>query len=225
MSTQSESIGDLAAALAEAQSGLTLPKKNREVTVKTTNGQYKFEYTTLDAMIEHVRESLTAHGLWFIQTITRDNGETCLETMLTHKSGQWVRGRVPVPGGAGKMQEFGSALTYLKRYALAGMLGIASEDDDDANAADGNAVEQKTDKPAPPKSDSPPSPDRKAAAKKWGEDAMEALRAITSDEELSAWHKTNANAVAALRAVNEALHGRVVALIQKKRDDFAPLSA
>lgn len=143
--TQSEQITDLATALAKAQTTMTLPKRNREVTVKSEKGSYKFEYTTFDAIIEHVREPLTTNGLWFVQTTEIADGANTLRTTLVHSSGQWISGSVRVPP-ATKMQEFGSALTYLKRYALSSLLGIASEDDDDANAADGNTIEARQDK-------------------------------------------------------------------------------
>lgn len=148
---QSEQIDKLATALAKAQGEMRLPGKNREVTVKLKDnkGQYKFEYTTLDHMIEHVRPHLTSNGLWFVQTIGSDSGKSVLVTTLTHSSGQWISGLAPLITGGGEnaAQAFGSSLTYMRRYALAAMLGIASEEDDDANAADGNTIAEKRERP------------------------------------------------------------------------------
>lgn len=149
---QSEQIGDLVAALAKAQTGLTAPPRNREVEVvsKRTGGRYKFKYATLDAIIEHVRPALTANGLWFVQTIANGDGKYRLVTKLLHSSGQWLASETPILTTSGDNQEFGSAITYMKRYSLAAMLGIAADEDDDANAADGNTVEASNDrKPAP----------------------------------------------------------------------------
>jgi hypothetical protein len=36
---------------------------------------------------------------------------------------------------SGKPQEIGSALTYARRYSLSALIGIAADEDDDANAA------------------------------------------------------------------------------------------
>jgi hypothetical protein len=47
-------------------------------------------------------------------------------------------------------QAFGSALSYMRRYALTSLLGVAADSDDDANAADGNAAQQIERRPKPP---------------------------------------------------------------------------
>ena len=139
-------IDKLAAALAKAQSGLTSPEKNREVSVNgtTKSGKaftYTFKYTTLDRIIEHVRGPLTANGIWFTQTLeAADGGRYKLVTTLMHDSGQSIRSETPLLVGEGGNQAFGSALTYMRRYALTAMLGIAADEDDDANRADGNTI-------------------------------------------------------------------------------------
>lgn len=160
MTMQSEQIDKLAEALAKAQAAITSPPRNREVSVKgeTKAGKeftYTFKYATLDGIIDHVRAALTENGLWFTQTLANGDGKYRLVTRLLHSSGQWVAGETPLfvkPNKYGEVtnQEFGSALTYMKRYALAAMLGVAADEDDDANAADGNTVESSKDRtPAP----------------------------------------------------------------------------
>jgi hypothetical protein len=42
----------------------------------------------------------------------------------------------------GTIQALGSAITYLRRYAIQAILGIAAEEDDDANGAAGNTVHE-----------------------------------------------------------------------------------
>lgn len=148
---QSEQIDKLAEALAKAQAAITSPPRNREVTVKSDKGSYKFKYATLDGIIEHVREPLTKNGLWFTQTLANGDGKYRLVTRVVHSSGQWVGSETPLfvmPNNKGEMtnQAFGSALTYMKRYALAAILGIAADEDDDANEADGNTVESSKDR-------------------------------------------------------------------------------
>jgi hypothetical protein len=154
---QSEQIDKLAEALAKAQSVITSPPRNREVSVraKTKDGTpftYTFKYATLDGIIEHVRGPLTSNGIWFTQTLANGDGKYRLITRLVHASGQWIASETPLLVDGSKNQEFGSALTYMKRYALAAMLGVAADEDDDANAADGNTVESSKDRaPARPK--------------------------------------------------------------------------
>ncbi len=63
-----------------------------------------------------------------------------METMLLHKSGQWICGEQPLQIAGQGNQEIGSAVTYAKRYGLCAMLGLAADEDDDSNAAAGNSV-------------------------------------------------------------------------------------
>lgn len=135
-----EPIDEIAAALAKAQATIRPPARNREVVVKTkTGGSYTFRYTTLDAVVEAVRKPLTDNGLWFIQPLVNNgDGKYALITMLIHSSGQRLVSTTPLLVSEPGNQAFGSALTYMRRYALAAMLGIASEEDDDGNAAAGN---------------------------------------------------------------------------------------
>jgi hypothetical protein len=46
---------------------------------------------------------------------------------------------IPTPEN-GTVQDLGSAITYLRRYSLQAMLGIAAEEDDDGNRASGNVA-------------------------------------------------------------------------------------
>lgn len=144
-----EGINEIAGALAKAQSAITSPPRNREVTVKTkTGGSYKFKYATLDAIIDHVRGPLTANGIWFTQTLANGDGKYRLVTTLMHSSGQTIVSETPLLVDSADNQAFGSALTYMKRYALAALLGVAADEDDDANSADGNTVTESKDRTA-----------------------------------------------------------------------------
>lgn len=149
MTMQSETIGKLAEALAKAQAVIENPAKNREVEVRMkTGGSYKFSYTTLDEILRTVRDPLTSNGLWFVQGLAlSDDGKYRLMTRLLHSSGEWIESETPLFVGEQSNQAFGSAVTYAKRYALSAMLGIAADEDDDANSADGHGVTGKADKP------------------------------------------------------------------------------
>lgn len=138
----SPEIGALAEALAKAQAAIQNPTKNREVEVKLRDnaGKYKFKYATFDGIIDALRPHLTANGIWFIQAIVSGN----MVTRITHSSGQWLDSVVPMPNLTGKPQEIGSLITYFKRYGLSAAFGVAVDEDDDANAAEGNSVEFKS---------------------------------------------------------------------------------
>ena len=151
----SESINELAAAMASFQGAEKKVERNRTVKVKgkTKAGndfQYDFKYATLDHIIEVTRAHLATAGLSFVQGVSSDETGLCVTTRLMHSSGQWMESTMPIYLGPDRSpQAIGSAITYAKRYALTAMLGIVAEEDDDANAAEGNQMEVTGRKPAP----------------------------------------------------------------------------
>lgn len=133
--------GPLNAALAKAQAAFPAISRDKEVTVKTKSGDsYKFKYAPLDKILSDTRQPLATNGLAITQLIDSDpDGLPYLITRLLHESGVSIEGRTPIPHANGEtVQAFGSAITYLRRYAIQALLGIAAEEDDDGNAASGN---------------------------------------------------------------------------------------
>jgi hypothetical protein len=129
-------LGPLAAALAKAQTDFPTVKRDKKVTVqKKAGGSYSFNYAPLDSILNAVRAPLAANGLVVVQIL--DDG--ALVTSLIHDSGAILSGRLDLPA-VDDIQAFGSAITYLRRYAIQAMLGIAAEDDDDGHRAAGNTV-------------------------------------------------------------------------------------
>lgn len=55
--------------------------------------------------------------------------------MLLHSSGEWISEVVTTRSQKDDPQGLGSALTYLRRYALAAVVGVTATEDDDGNAA------------------------------------------------------------------------------------------
>ena len=133
MSTE---INEIAAALSEFQGAVKQPKIEREVAVRTrTGGTYTFRYADLSACVKAAAPTLKANGLAVTQLIIGGK----LVTMLTHKSGQWLRSELQI-GNVTDYQALGSAITYLKRYSYCAILGLVADSDDDANAACGNTA-------------------------------------------------------------------------------------
>lgn len=201
---QSENIAELAAALAKAQGAMTNPPKNREVKVKSEKGEYKFSYATLDAVMDVIRKPLADNGLSFAQSLyTNSDGKLRLVTLLSHSSGQWLKAETPVLFGGSKMQELGSAQTYARRYAITSLLGIAADEDDDANGADGNTIEEKKDRTPPPKPT--PKADQVREQSKTGVDAWISQSRATIQQMpdaivLTRWCKENAKLLDKMKA-------------------------
>ena len=138
----SPGIGAICASLAKAQATFEDIKRTRTVRVSIAGGgAYSFNYAPLDVVLSAVRKALAENGLSVTQSLKGGAGAPLtVRTLLMHSSGEWLGSSLshPMPGRA---QEVGSAITYLRRYALVSLLGVASEEDDDGNAADGNHVE------------------------------------------------------------------------------------
>lgn len=133
----SDEIGDLAAALAEAQAELSPAVKNAQ------NPHLKNRYADIAAVYEAIRETLPKHGLAVSQMVLPHDNKARVRTLLMHKSGQWIASECLMPiDGRGGPQGMGSAITYARRYSLSAIVGVVSEDDDDAEAAQGRQRQQ-----------------------------------------------------------------------------------
>ena len=129
---KSESIDLLSKALVKAQAEMPA------VTMDATNPFFKSRYATLGAIIEATRPVLAKYGLAVSQFPVSDSesGMIGVETMLIHESGQWLSAQIAVKvEDKNPSQAAGSAITYLRRYSLAAVLGIYSDEDDDGNGS------------------------------------------------------------------------------------------
>ena len=125
----SPELKDLAIALVKAQSALKPAVKD------ATNPFFKSRYADLAAVWDACRDALHQNGLSVIQVPSGyADGVTMLDTMLLHISGQWIKGTAGAPVAKADPQGAGSVLSYLRRYALAAVVGVTTEDDD-GNAA------------------------------------------------------------------------------------------
>ena len=132
---------NLLTALAAAQAEFPAIPRTKEVLVRTDKGSYKFKYAPLETIFGAVRPVLSKHGLSTFHRIEYVEGKAIIIGVLAHKDGEKIECPFALPL-VGKMQEQGSAITYGRRYTIQCLLGIASDDDDDGNAADGNHVEE-----------------------------------------------------------------------------------
>lgn len=143
----SPAINEIAGALSELQGTIEQPKLEKEVSVRMkSGGQYKFKYADLFACAKAAAPVLRANGLAISQII---NGGKLI-TLLSHKSGQWIKSELLLPQQSSDYQAFGSAITYLKRYSYCAILGIVADTDDDANMACGNQATFAGEKPKEP---------------------------------------------------------------------------
>ena len=102
----------------------------------------KYQYASLDAVVAEIRGQLADCGLFVSQPGMMDeDGTELLATTIHHESGEYIRGVQPLHIDKTKSntsQAHGAAMTYSRRYALAAALGLALEDDDDAQSLGNN---------------------------------------------------------------------------------------
>ena len=99
---------------------------------KGTSG-YGYSYVDLPTIFSIINPILYDKQLGFTQLI-QDGG---VETILFHSSGETIKSFTPIPQnvslkGMNEYQVLGSAITYIRRYALSSLLGIVTDKDTDA---------------------------------------------------------------------------------------------
>jgi hypothetical protein len=125
----------------------SLAEFQQEVPVihKATQG-YGYTYADLPKIFETINPLLKKNGLGFTQLI---NG-TELITILFHcESGESIESKTAIPQnvqlkGMNDFQVLGSAITYLRRYALSSICGLVTDKDTDAS---GEQVKHEPKKP------------------------------------------------------------------------------
>lgn len=120
----------LHAALAKAQAALTPALKD------STNPHFRNKYADLTSVWDACRKPLTDNGLCVTQTFETEDQVLVLVTTLRHIQGGTVLSRLPVVSkDPQNPQALGSSITYMRRYALASMVGVVADDDDGQSAA------------------------------------------------------------------------------------------
>lgn len=126
---KSDTINELAAALAKAQKVMGVAKKDSE------NPFFKSKYSDLASVVDAIKNPLADNGLSYVQATDIDeHGGVIVETTLMHSSGQWIESRLRMTPTKPDPQGIGSCITYARRYGLQALVGVPS-DDDDGNAA------------------------------------------------------------------------------------------
>lgn len=122
-----------ALALAQAEFPVITKDKTAEVRGKEGKAGYTYTYADLGDVLAAVRPVLARYGLALTQRTKRiDNGKTLLLTELRHVGGGLLDSECELGQSPGNPQAFGGALTYLRRYEAVTLLGIAAEEDRDA---------------------------------------------------------------------------------------------
>lgn len=122
----SVNINELADALSQAQLELESVSKDEK--------GYGYNYSSLASTITTAKPVLAKFGLAVVQLVGNDGDRPSVTTILTHKSGQFIRTTASMPlvemKGVNEAQRAGAVYSYIRRYALQAILNMASEDND-----------------------------------------------------------------------------------------------
>lgn len=127
---KSESIKELAAALAKAQNEMTNP------IFDSVNPHFKNKYSSLAAVRNAVVPVLSKNGLSIMQNLSSTEKGIRCSVIILHSSGEWLEFEgLDLPVSKNDPQGFMSAATYAKRGTLQAIACVVGDADDDGNAA------------------------------------------------------------------------------------------
>jgi hypothetical protein len=101
----------------------------------SNNPFFKSKYASFDDIQKHIKPHLKSCGLVVTQANVVIDGAPYVESRVWEaSSGEYVSSTFPVIVGKTSAQDYGSAVSYAKRYSLTGLLNlIVADEDDDAN--------------------------------------------------------------------------------------------
>lgn len=128
----SESIKNVAAAIAAVQSDLPAIAKDRDNPITHS------KYATLDAINKALLPITAKNGLAITQYPVSDAGAIGCGTLILHTSGEYINYdpyliTIDSNKRMSAAQEGGSTITYAKRYQLSAIFGVVTDEDSDGN--------------------------------------------------------------------------------------------
>lgn len=114
--------------------------QNIVIKKESSNPFFKSRYADLATILDAVEVKAAGFGLVITSVTKLVEGTWMLETTLEHKDSDEVKiSWFPIFGT--KPQEYGSSITYARRYNIQSLLNLAAEDDD-GNAANSAPLAQ-----------------------------------------------------------------------------------
>ena len=109
-----------------------------------TGGEMSYAYADLASVCDAVIPALSAHGLSHQWSVSQDGNRVSVTCTLTHRDGHSEHVMLTAPedttGQKNAIQQIGSSVTYLQRYTLLSITGLAARGVDD----DGHEAHEET---------------------------------------------------------------------------------
>ena len=112
-------------------------EKDRHVEYKTTSGTTKYDHASLGNVTAKINAALGEHGLSAAWTTDQTDKGVSVTCKITHVLGHFETTTLTAAhdssGGKNAIQALGSTISYLERYTILALTGLATHDmDDDA---------------------------------------------------------------------------------------------
>ncbi len=124
------------------------PVIGKDKTVEHSGMKYK--HASLERVTSTINQGLSIHGLSASWSTAQENGSIAVTCIITHEKGHSERTTLSaMPDTSGKknpIQSIGSAVTYLQRYTILALTGLATNDHDDDGQGTSAPVEYINDK-------------------------------------------------------------------------------
>lgn len=221
----SENNIDLTKAQLAAQAEFTNASFNQD------NPYFNSRYADLAQIREVTLPVLQKHELVITHTIAEVSDGFAVRGWLVHApTGQYLFSDFPLPKTYEKPQAIGGAVTYGRRYTWGALCGIATEEDDDGNSAQGRPAPASSAPPAQTrtpihrpaaKPDQVPGaiPRGDLSAIDWGREFIGAIDGAKSAVEIDDWITFNESALKVIAndatKVNDRINARIAEALAK----------
>jgi len=105
--------------------------ETKDIVADSTNPFHKSKYASLSAHLEKIKPIFAKHDLAVVQLPIGNSESVGIRTIVIHTSGASLESDAFLPADKGMSgQQAGAIYSYIRRYALAGLAGVATDDCD-----------------------------------------------------------------------------------------------
>lgn len=121
-------------AMAKFKSNPPKIDKDKKINYMSSKGKVGYAHASLYNVIDKISTELSKHGL-SASWLTKQNGKIVVTCKITHEMGHFEETSLSADadnsGSKNSIQAIGSTITYLERYTLLALTGLATHDQDD----------------------------------------------------------------------------------------------
>ncbi len=122
-------------------------EKDSHVEYKTTSGVTKYDHASLGNVTEKINAALGEHGLSAAWTTDQTDKGVTVTCKITHVLGHYETTALTAAhdssGGKNPIQALGSTISYLERYTILALTGLATHEMDDDGGGEIEYIDEK----------------------------------------------------------------------------------